>query len=85
MFDGLDSGQFLAAHKRESIADILRATRPADAVHIIFRMLGDVVIDHVTYAGDVEPARGDVSRYHHFVFAALESVQRFDSFPLRAV
>ena len=31
------------------------------------------------------PARGDVGRDHHFVFAALESFERFDPFALGAI
>ena len=85
MFDGLDGGKFFAAHKRESVADVLGAAGASDAVDVIFRMLRDVVIDHVAHAGDIESARGYVGRYHHFVFAALESVERFDPFPLCAI
>src|SRR4029077_8287803 len=52
---------------------------------VILGMLGDVVIDDMTYAGDVESARGDVGRDHHFVFAALESFERFDALALSPV
>ena len=48
-------------------------------------MFGHIVIDDVAYAGNVEPARGDIRRHHYFVLAALESLKRFDSFPLCAV
>ena len=52
---------------------------------IIFRMLGHIVIDHVTDTGDIETARGDVGRDHDFVFPALESLERFNAFTLGAV
>src|SRR5262249_14115152 len=74
MFDGLNGGKFLAAHERESIADILCTPRPSDAMDVIFWMLGHIVIDYMTYAGDVESARCDVGRHHEFVFAAFESL-----------
>ncbi len=48
-------------------------------------MLGHIVIDDVTHPGDVESARRNVSRNHHFVFAALESFKRFDPFALGAI
>ena len=85
MFDRLQRGDFLAVHQGESITDILGAARPADPMDVIFRMLGHIVIDHVAHAGDVESARGDVGRDHHFIFAALETFQRFDAFALGAV
>jgi hypothetical protein len=85
MFDGLQGRHLLAVHKREGVADILSPSCAADAVHIIFRMLGDIVIDNVTHTGDVESARCDIGRHHDFVFAALESLQRFDPFTLGAI
>src|SRR5437667_3673539 len=56
MFDCLQSRQFFAVHESKRVADILRPAGAPDAVHIIFRMLRHIVIDHVTYAGDVEAA-----------------------------
>ena len=85
MFDGLQRGDFLAVHKCERVADILGATGASDAMHVIFRMLRHVVIDDVTYTGDVKAARRDVGGDHHFVFAALESFERFDALALGAI
>ena len=84
-FDRLQRRQFLAVHQGERVADILRAAGAADAMHVILRMLRHVVIDDVTHAGNVEPARGDIRRDHDFVFAALETLQRFDALTLRAI
>jgi hypothetical protein len=68
-----------------SLADILRTAGAPDAVDIILWMLRHIIVDHVTYTCDVEPARCDIGRDHHFVFAALETFERFDPFPLRAI
>src|ERR1041385_1703706 len=57
MFNRLQRGQLVAAHECESVAHILGASRPPDAVHIIFRMLRHIVVDDVAYPGDVESAR----------------------------
>src|SRR5882724_5186446 len=73
MLNRLQRGQLLAVHQGEGVADILRATSPTDAMDIILRVFGNIVINDVTDAGDIEPARGDIGRDHHFVFAALES------------
>src|SRR5436309_8711300 len=66
----LQRGQLLAIHQGESVADILGTPSPTNAMHIILRVFGDIVVDNVTDAGDVEAAGGDIGRDHHFVFAA---------------
>ena len=76
---------FLAVHQREGVAHILGAAGAADAMDIIFRMFRHIVVDDVTDAGDIESARGDIGRDHHFVFAALETFERFDAFALGAI
>ena len=82
MFDCLQGRQFPTARERERVANVLRAAGASDPVHVIFRMLGHIVIDDVTDSCDVEAARRDVGRYHHFILAALESLQRFDALTL---
>ena len=77
--------ELLAVHKGKGVADILGATGAPNTMHIILRMFGDIVIDDVAHAGNVESAGCDIRRHHHFVLAALESFQCFDSFPLGAV
>src|SRR2546421_4690314 len=83
--DRLQRGDFLAVHEREGVADILRTTGAADAMHVIFGMLRHIVINDVTDTGDIETARGDIGRDHHFVFAALKTLQRFDALALSAI
>ena len=85
MFYRLQGGQFLPIHQRKSVPDILSAASAPDSMHIIFWMLRHIVIDHVTHPGDVEPARRNIGRHHDLVFAALETFQRFNPFPLRAI
>ncbi len=48
-------------------------------------MLRHVVIDDVTDARNVDPARRDVRRDHDLVLAALETLERFDALALRPV
>jgi hypothetical protein len=54
--------EFLAIHESESVADIVRPAGVSDAVHVVFRMFGHIVIDTVTYAGNIESARGKKCR-----------------------
>src|SRR6478609_7462679 len=71
--DRLQRRQFLAIHEGKGIAHILRAAGPANAVHVILGMLRYIVIDHVAYPCDVDPARRDIGRDHDFVFAGFET------------
>ena len=45
-------------------------------------MLRHVVVDDVADAGDVDAARGDIGRDHDFIFAALETLERFHALAL---
>src|SRR5436190_24224368 len=85
MFDRLQGGKLCAVHQGESVANILRSSRASDAMDVIFRMLGHVVIDNVTHSGNVESARRDICCDHHFVLAAFEALESFDALALRAV
>jgi len=85
MFDRLQRGQFLPVHESKRVTDVLRAAGAPDSVDIILRMFWHIVIDDVTDSCDVETARSDISRDHHFVLAALESFECFDTLPLCAV
>ena len=85
MFDRLQGRNFVTAHECECVAYILGTARSTDPVNIILRMLWHIVIDDMTYTGDVQSARCDIGRNHYFVFAALESLQRLDAFTLCAI
>ena len=75
----------MTTHERERVAHVLRTSRPPNPVNIILRMLRHVVIDYMTHARDVQPARRDIGRNHHFVFSALEALQRLDALTLRPI
>src|SRR6266404_7028022 len=77
-FDGAEIFEFLDGHQREGIAYFLGATRAANTMDVILGMLRHVVVDHVCDAFDIQPARGDIRRDHHLVFAGLEPLESFD-------
>ena len=52
------------------------ATGAANAVHIVFADVGDVVIDHVGQIIDVDAARGNVGGHQRANVAALEAGER---------
>ena len=45
--DRLQRRQLTAIHQGKRVANVLRTAGPADAVHVILRMLRHIVIDHV--------------------------------------
>src|SRR5205809_7448862 len=55
MLNRLQRGQLLAVHQGEGVADILRATGSPNAMDVIFRVFGNIVINDVTDAVDIEP------------------------------
>src|SRR5206468_4386150 len=55
-FDCLQRRELLAIHEGKGVADILGAASASNAMHIILRVFGYIVIDNVAHAGDVEPA-----------------------------
>src|SRR6266478_7476936 len=85
MLDRLKRGNFFAIHECKGIAYILSAAGAPDAMDVIFRMLGHIIIDDMTNAGNIEAARRDVGRDHYFILAALKTFKRFDTLALGAV
>jgi len=67
----------LRRHKADRIADGIGATRAADAVDVIFRMHGEIVIHHMRDAVHVNSPRRNVRRHQHTHRAGFEILQRF--------
>ena len=84
-FDGGDMFLLVAGDEGEGIADALGAAGAADAVDIIFGMLGNVVIDDMADTFDVDAARGDVGGDHDLIFSGFKTGEGFGSLVLRAV
>mmetsp|Transcript_13471 Transcript_13471/g.32986 ORF Transcript_13471/g.32986 Transcript_13471/m.32986 type:complete len:573 (-) Transcript_13471:330-2048(-) len=62
--------------ERGGAATRARAPRAADAVHVVLKRLGQVHVDHVANALDVQPARRHVGGHQHLDAAAGEVAQR---------
>lgn len=84
-FDVLHMREFFGDHDGKSVADILGAAGASDAVDIVFGVLGDIVIDDMRNARDVDAPSGDVGGDHDFVAAAFEAFERIDAFRLGSV
>ncbi len=83
--DVANLASLLGRGEREGIADRRGAAGAADAVDVILGIRGNVVVDDVRHAGDVDAAGGDVRGDHHLVLAGLEAFECLDALRLRAV
>src|SRR5690625_2913731 len=59
--------------------------RTADAVHVIFRILGQVEIDDVADLGDMQSASRDIGRDENRQFTALELAEQLLALVLRDI
>jgi len=64
------------ADERDRLAVGARAPGAADAVHVVLRHVGQVVVDDARQLRDVDAARGDVGRHEHVDAARLEIRER---------
>jgi hypothetical protein len=85
---GLDlrerNGKFLAG-EADGIALSAGARRAADAMHVVRRILRQIVVEDVADVGNVQTARGDVRCNEHSQLAFVEIAQEFQAFVLRHV
>ena len=84
----LDGGEFLhlvMGHECEGVPGALGAACASDAVHVVFGMLRDIVVDHVADPGHVDAAGCDVGCDHDPVATGLESLEGLDALVLRAI
>ena len=73
--DVLEVGQFLAGAEADGLAGGAGAGGSADAVDIALRFVGQVEVDDVGHAVDVDAAGGDIRRDEHADRALAETVQ----------
>jgi hypothetical protein len=62
-------------HKTCGTAGRLHPSRTTDAMHVIFRAIGQVEIDHVADVRDIDPSGGNVRRHQHTECSASETFQ----------
>ncbi len=74
--DRLQHALFARRHEQDRLAAAAGAAGAADAVHVGFGVVRNVVVQHVADALDVEPARGDVGRDQDVELAVLQLLDR---------
>ncbi len=63
--DQPDRRDLVRGHERVRIAGLGRAAGASDPVHVVLHLRGDIVVDHVRDAADVQPALRNVGRDQH--------------------
>ena len=66
----------IGAHERDGVAVLARATRTADAVHVVFGTIGKVKVDDVVDARHIDAASKHVGRHEDVRLAAAELIER---------
>jgi len=77
--------KFITCHKRKGVARSQCTSRAADAVDVVLRVLGHVIVDHVAHARHINSSRGNVGSDHDFVLARLEAAQGLDTLVLGTI
>src|ERR1044071_10095169 len=75
----------LRHHKADGITHRVRAARSANAVNVILRVQGKIVIHHVRDAVHIDASRGDIGRNQHAYGTRLEILQGAQPLVLRSV
>ena len=54
-------------------------------MYVVFGISGDIKVDYMRDAFDVDPSGGDIGSDHHLIFAAFETVQGAKALALGSV
>ena len=81
----LEKFHLLGAHQGDCLARQSGAAGAADAVHVIFRGVRQLVVDHERQLFDVEPSGSNVRRDQYWHLALLEFFERLHALDLGAV
>jgi len=85
VFDIAKTFVLLGGEQRESGAALARAGRTADAVDVVLGRAGNVIVDDMGNAVDVNAASHDVRRHEHARVTALEALEGLLALGLRAI
>ena len=83
--NALDKGLVLTGDEGEGVAGLCSAAGTADAVRISIRRIGDVIVDDMGYAQDIDAPGRDIGGHQDLVRAVAETVERILALVLRQV
>ena len=73
--DTIEERTFVISYQGNRLPFSTGTTGPADTVHIVFRNVRQLVIDHMGKLSDVESTRSDIRRNQHTNGSLLKSFQ----------
>ena len=76
---------FIRAHQRDRLARRTGTAGATDAVDVIFRCIGQFIVNHKRQLINIEAARGDFGGNQDFHFALFEFIERLGAFKLRTI
>ena len=85
VFDLGQCHRVLFASEADGVAFRPGARRAADAMHVVGRVLRQIVIEHVAHIGDVQATGRHVGADEHRQFATVEFLHEAQAFFLRHV
>src|SRR5690606_37422517 len=85
LFDVLQQPLFFRSVKRYGFALGARPPCTANAVHVVFGVVRQVVIDDARYAGDIQPSCSYIGSHQDLEFARLECIKRLHAVNLAFV
>ena len=72
-----DVALLVRRRERDGLSHLARAAGSSDAVDVIRRLLGKVIVDNKADVFDVDTSSSDVRRYEYLVFMLFETVESF--------
>jgi len=84
-FQGLQVGEIIVGQETDGFAHGLGTAGTANSVHIILRMTGEVIVNHVGNAFHVDAASSDIGRYEDADATRFKILERAKSLILRPV
>ena len=85
LLDCLGGQSFIRRGEREGAAFLAGAAGAADPVHIVFRVMRHVEVEHMAQPADIDAARGHIGTAQQAQLAGLELLQRREAHRLRHV
>ena len=74
--DGLQRPEVFRRHETRGRPDGFHPRRAADSMHIVFRNIGQVIVDHMTDIGDIEPSGRDIRGHQNPESPPTKSFER---------
>src|SRR5258708_7500141 len=83
--DITDISALVRRRESDGVPFASRAARASNAMHIIFAVIGKIIIYHKLNSLHIDTARGDIRRHKNAIFTCFKSFERLTALAKRAV